>query len=103
MEGEAAMTNDPVIVNIESTLDDIMHRIGEMSYPEDADLIKYEAKCMIRQGWFPDEIVSYLRCCEEVDKDIEEHVALERMAYIRQQVLNRLGVKEFRWVPLHVD
>lgn len=93
------MTKDPVTVDIESTLDRIMDRIGEMSYPEDAPMLRYDAKRMIRQGWIPDEIVRYLRCCEEVDKDIEEDVALARMAYIRQDVLNRLGIKDFPWTP----
>lgn len=93
------MTNDPVTVNIESTVDRIMERIGEMSYPEDAPMIRYDAKRMIKQGWLPAEIVGHLRCREEVDKELEEDVALARMASIRQNVLNRLGLKDFPWIP----
>lgn len=93
------MTNDPVTVDIQSTLDRIMDRIGEMSYPEDAPMIRSDAKRMIKQGWIPDEIVRYLRCCEEVDKELEEDVALARMASIRESVLKRLGIKDFPWFP----
>ncbi len=93
------MTNDPITVNIESTLDHIMDCIGEMSYPEDAPMIRSDAKQKIKQGWLPAEITSYLRCCEEVDKELEEDVALARMAIIKQRVLNRLGIKDFPWIP----
>lgn len=93
------MTKDPVTVDLESTLDSIMHRIGKMSYPEDAQLIRSEAKQRIRQGWIPDEIVRYLRCREEVDKELEEDVALARMASIWESVLKRLGIKDFPWIP----
>lgn len=93
------MINDPVTVDIESTLDHIMNCIGEMSYPEDAPMIRSDAKQKIRQGWLTSEITSYLRCCEEVDKELEEDVALARMAAIRQCVLKRLGIKDFPWIP----
>lgn len=93
------MTKDPVTVDLESTLDRIMHRIGEMSYPDDAPMIRSDAKRMIKQGWIPDEIVRYLRCREEVDKELEEDVALARMTSIRESVLKRLGIKDFPWIP----
>lgn len=97
------MIKDPVTVDLESTLDRIMDRIGEMSYPDDAPMIRSDAKQKIKQGWIPDEIVRYLRCCEEVDKELEEGVALARMSSIKESVLKRLGIKDFPWVPLQVD
>jgi len=95
--------NDPVTVDLESTLDSIMHRIGKMSYPEDAPMIRSDAKHKIKQGWLPTEIVNYLRCHEEVDKELDEDVALARMASIRERVLKRLGIKDFPWIPSSDD
>ena len=87
------MINDTVTVDLETTLDLIMERIGEMSYPEDAPLIRNESKNLLRRGWLPSEIVPYQRCCEHVDKDLAEDVALARMAVIEQRVLERLNRK----------
>lgn len=87
------MINDPVTVDLESTLDSIMQRIGEMSYPEDADMIRDESRGMLKLRWLPTEIVEHMRCREEVDKELEEDVALARMAVIENRVKARLGTE----------
>jgi hypothetical protein len=84
------MTNDPVTVDLESTLDSIMRRIGEMSHPDCFDDVRNDAKEFIEEGWLPSEIVDHLRCREEVDKELEEDVALARMAVIEKRVEARL-------------
>lgn len=85
------MTKDPVTVDLESTLDSIMRRIGEMSYPEDAQLIRDNSKDLLKRGWMPSEIVSVQLCTEHVNKDIPEDVALARMAVIESNVAKRLA------------
>ena len=85
------MTNDPVTANIESTLDHIMECIGEMSYPEDAPMIRSDARNLLARGWLPNEIVAIERWTEHVDKDIPEDVALRNMAVIESNVAKRLA------------
>lgn len=85
------MINDPVTVDLESTLDSIMHRIGTMSYPEDAHLIRDDSRDLLKRGWLPSEIVSVQLCTEHVNKDIPEDVACARMAVIEDNVAKRLA------------
>lgn len=83
------MINDPVTVDINPVLDDIMRRIGPMAHPEDVDLIRMDAKECLNRGWLPNEIIDMARCTEQVDNTLDEDVALARMRAIAERVYKR--------------
>lgn len=83
------MINDPLTADINPVLDNIMHRIGTLSYPKDEKLIRSASKSLLECGWLPSEIVEYQKCTESVDNSLDEDVALARMRAIAERVSKR--------------
>jgi len=83
------MINDPLTADINTVLDDIMRRIGPISYPEDEPVLISPSQSLLERGWLPSEIVEYQKYCESVDKLIDEDVALARMQTIIDRVCKR--------------
>lgn len=97
MAPEAQLFAIPSDVDLDSTLDTIMHQIGEMSYPEDFDIVKNECRKMLVRGILPNEIVAFQRCTENVNKDLDEAEALRRMDVIMDNIKKRMNRSYISW------
>lgn len=75
----------------------IMTRLQNMSADDgkaimrNLDSYKSDVVDMLEKGWTSDEIVSILKLTEGVNPDIDEDVAMGRMAKITEQVNKRLS------------
>lgn len=62
----------------------VMNRLPELD-ADDAKMIASIARGFLASGWSEDDVVRYLRCHEFVNPDLDEEVALARMARIRER------------------
>lgn len=71
----------------------VMQRLN-VADERDFAMLRDDAARMLVEGWTVNEVVSLLRCTEEVNPDLAEDVALRRMSQIRSAVLERLEAEK---------
>jgi len=63
----------------------ILNKIPETNDPEDKVLAENLAKRYLNAGWSPVDIVKFIMCIENFNPDLDESIALSRMAAIRSK------------------
>lgn len=69
----------------------VMARLPTLTDNTDIELFKADIARRYVDGWTENECVRYCMCMEEVDPNLDEDIALTRMAWIRGEVKARGG------------
>lgn len=76
---------------IEADIDSVFARLSRFNSiaEEDRESILRVIRLCLENGFTTGETVRYCRCFEEVNPDLDECIALDRMAKIQREVNNR--------------
>lgn len=69
----------------------VRKQLPDITDERDAEVMDLNILQLQEEGWTVDEAVSYSKCFEEVNPQLEERAALQSMRTIREAVQIRLG------------
>ena len=69
----------------EEFIANVKRNLPEIPDQRDRDLIFADIHRLYEQGWSVTDSVSYLKCFEEVNSNLDEDIALLRMALIQKK------------------
>ena len=73
------------MMNPLGTVNAIMAKLPKIAEMNVVQHFRHDAEYLLRKGWNADDVLAYLMCYEDVDPNLPEDIALERMAVLRRK------------------